>query len=93
MRVTDGTPNPNELNGNSTVQMVESLTARETEVLGLIAKGKSNRDIARDLALSPHTAKYHVSSVFGKLGASNRSHAAYVAQQLGLINPPTPPAS
>ena len=63
----------------------EPLTDRETEVLRLIAAGKSNQRIARELVVTLDTVKKHVSHVLGKLGATNRTEAAARARQLGLI--------
>jgi ATP/maltotriose-dependent transcriptional regulator MalT len=54
-------------------------------VLGLIASGATNREIAGKLHLSLHTVKQHSSSVYRKLGARNRADAVHRAQQLGLI--------
>jgi DNA-binding CsgD family transcriptional regulator len=62
-----------------------ALTARENEVLGLLAHGASNKSIARDLGISTHTAKFHVASLFGKLGARNRSDAVVTAISRGLV--------
>ena len=63
----------------------EPLTSREVEVLRLIADGKSNQRIARDLVVALDTVKKHVSHVLGKLGAANRTEAVARARQLGLI--------
>ena len=57
------------------------LSARELEVLRLIAGGKSNRDIASSLTISPNTVARHVSNIFDKIGASNRTEAAAFAHQ------------
>ena len=65
--------------------LYEALTPRETEVLELVAEGLSNRAIAATLSISEHTVKFHVSSLFGKLGAGNRTDAVRRAVRLGLI--------
>jgi DNA-binding NarL/FixJ family response regulator len=62
-----------------------ALTARETEVLGLLAHGSSNKFIARELNISVHTAKFHVASVLVKLGARNRSDAVAIGIRRGLV--------
>jgi LuxR family maltose regulon positive regulatory protein len=64
---------------------VEPLSAREAEVLRLLAQGVSNAEIARRLVISPHTAKHHVASILAKLGASTRTGAAARARELGLL--------
>ena len=63
----------------------EALTPRELEVLELLAEGLSNRAIATALAISEHTVKFHVSSIFGKLGVENRTAAVRRGVRLGLI--------
>ena len=65
--------------------LVEQLTARELEVLALLAAGASNPRIAADLVVSLDTVKKHVSHLLGKLGAANRTEAVSRARQLGLI--------
>ena len=60
------------------------LSAREREVLVLIASGATNREIAERLYLSPHTVKEHASSLYRKLGVKNRAEAARRAERLGL---------
>ncbi len=60
------------------------LTAREREVLALVAEGKTNREIAAALVISEATARNHVSHIFEKLGLSRRSEAAALAARLGL---------
>jgi DNA-binding NarL/FixJ family response regulator len=62
-----------------------ALTAREHEVLGLLAHGASNKSIARELDISVHTAKFHVASVLAKLGARNRSDAVAIGIRRGLV--------
>jgi DNA-binding NarL/FixJ family response regulator len=63
----------------------EPLTAREREVLELLGRGLSNKMIARDLQISEHTVKFHVSSIYAKLGAENRAEAVSLGARLGLI--------
>jgi DNA-binding NarL/FixJ family response regulator len=63
----------------------EPLTAREREVLVLLSRGLTNREIAARLGISAHTAKFHVSSVFGKLGAGSRAEAVSQGMRDGLI--------
>jgi DNA-binding CsgD family transcriptional regulator len=60
------------------------LTAREQEVLGLVALGRTNRQIAEALFISPKTATVHVSNILGKLGVHTRGEAAAVAHRLGV---------
>jgi DNA-binding NarL/FixJ family response regulator len=64
----------------------EPLTAREREVLGLLGQGLSNKMIARDLQISEHTVKFHVSSIYAKLGAASRTEAVGLGARLGLIS-------
>ena len=63
----------------------EALTAREIEVLELLAEGLSNKAIAGRLAISDQTVKFHVSSICGKLGAANRTDAVRRGVRRGLI--------
>lgn len=63
----------------------EALTEREVEVLNLLAQGMPNKEIAVQLVISERTAKFHVSSIMGKLGAANRTEAVSLAAQKGLI--------
>lgn len=62
-----------------------SLTPRESEVLALLADGASNKVIARRLGISPSTAKFHVASLLGKLGARSRLDAVAIGMRLGLV--------
>jgi len=63
------------------------LTAREQEVLALVALGRTNRQIAETLFISPKTATVHVSNILGKLGVRGRVEAATIAHRLGIIKP------
>ncbi len=64
---------------------VEALTAREREVLALLADGVGNREIAHALGISEHTVKFHLGAIFGKLGAATRTEAVRRGLRLGLI--------
>ena len=70
---------------------VDTLTAREHEVLTLIAAGLSNREIAHRLSISERTARTHVSSILDKLGLRSRTQAALFAIQQGLARATPPP--
>jgi DNA-binding NarL/FixJ family response regulator len=63
----------------------EPLTAREIEVLELLAQGLPNKAIGARLRISDQTVKFHVASICGKLGAANRTEAARRALRLGVI--------
>ena len=71
--------------GTSTDQFSEPLTARETEILRLLAQGQTNPQIARELVVSPGTVKNHVRHIIAKLGVSDRTQAAVRAMELGLL--------
>ncbi len=64
---------------------LESLTAREVQVLELLAEGLPNKAIAERLSISDQTVKFHVSSISGKLGAANRTDAVRRAVRRGLV--------
>jgi LuxR family maltose regulon positive regulatory protein len=64
---------------------VEPLSQRELEVLRLVALGKTNQEIARQLVVSPGTVKAHTASIYRKLDVANRTEAAARARQLGLL--------
>jgi DNA-binding NarL/FixJ family response regulator len=61
------------------------LTDREVQILGLLSKGLANKQIALQLGISEHTVKFHVSSIYGKLNASNRTQAVREGLQNGWI--------
>jgi len=65
--------------------LIDPLTDRETEVLQLLARGKANKQIALDLAISEHTVKFHISSIYTKLGAGNRTEAVRFGVRRGLV--------
>jgi DNA-binding CsgD family transcriptional regulator len=64
---------------------IETLTPREMEVLELLAEGLANKAIAGRLAISDQTVKFHIASILGKLGASNRTDAVRRALRRGLL--------
>ena len=66
--------------------LIEELTGRERDVLALVADGRSNREIASALSISEHTVKFHLASLFGKLGVSTRTQAVRRALEWGLID-------
>ena len=70
--------------------ILDTLTGRESEVLGLLAHGWSNRRIAGELSIAEVTVRTHVSHVLDKLGVSNRVEAALHAQRMGLAAPELP---
>jgi two-component system, NarL family, response regulator YdfI len=72
-------------NDESEPWLHEALTARESEVLTMLAEGTSNKEIAARLNISEHTAKFHVSSILAKLGATTRTEAVSRGVRQGLI--------
>jgi two-component system, NarL family, response regulator YdfI len=64
---------------------LQALTPREIEVLGMLAEGMGNKNIARQLSISEHTVKFHVASILSKLNASSRTEAVTLGARLGLI--------
>ncbi len=69
-----------------TVGLVEPLTAREMEVLALLAAGDSNQTIADKLVITVRTVKKHTSNIYSKLNATSRIHAVTRARELGLLS-------
>ncbi len=65
--------------------LVERLTAREHEILGLIAEGADNKTIADRLVVSPHTVRTHVQNLLAKLGAHSKLEALTIAARRGLV--------
>ena len=68
------------------VELSETLTAREREVLDLLGRGLSNKLIGRELHISEHTVKFHISSLYAKLGVNNRAEAVSRGARYGLIS-------
>jgi two-component system, NarL family, response regulator DevR len=73
------------LSGPAAVPVATDLTAREREVLTLLARGLSNEAIGRELFISATTAKFHVGNLMRKLSVSRRAEAVYAGSKLGLI--------
>ncbi|MDG0873306.1 LuxR C-terminal-related transcriptional regulator [Paenibacillus thiaminolyticus] len=69
---------------------VEELTAREREVLNLLARSLSNKEIAEELLVSAETVKAHIKNLFKKLGVDRRMKAVSVAKTLGWLDERTP---
>jgi DNA-binding NarL/FixJ family response regulator len=65
--------------------LFEELTPRESEVLALLSDGHANRTIAERLGVSEHTVKFHLASIYSKLGASTRTEAVRKGLDLGII--------
>jgi len=79
--VANGTP----YRDRASPLVAESLTPREREVLQRLADGLPNRAIAEALGISDHTVKFHLSSIFGKLGAGTRTEAVRLGLRQGLV--------
>ena len=69
----------------ASVNLIEPLTARELEVLHLLASGMTNKEIASRLGISDHTVKFHMNGVLGKLGVESRTEAVVQAARLGIV--------
>ena len=65
----------------------DGLTAREREILGLVAAGLPNGHIARQLWVTEQTVKFHLSNIYRKLGLANRTQASHYAHMHGLVEP------
>jgi DNA-binding CsgD family transcriptional regulator len=83
IRLDADSASPGEPSGDGEL----GLTERELEVLRLVAEGRSNREIAGELFISPKTASVHVSNILGKLGVASRGEAAAKAHSLRLFDP------
>ena len=80
-----GAPAPEPGRDIAVPGIVDPLTSREFEVLNMLAAGRSNQAIARELVITLDTVKKHVGHVLGKLGAGNRTEAVARARELSLI--------
>jgi DNA-binding CsgD family transcriptional regulator len=78
-------PKPTPFDGNPKARAALGLSPRELEVLEALAAGRSNKEIAIALKVSPNTIKTHVARVFEKLGASRRTDAINRARELGIV--------
>jgi two-component system, NarL family, response regulator YdfI len=85
LMIFDGSVLSQTLRGSTDETVADSLTPREIEVLGLLADGSGNREIAAALNVSEHTIKFHIRSILGKLGASSRTEAVTRGLRSGLI--------
>ena len=78
-------PGPVAFDGNPKAQAELGLSERELEVLHELAAGRSNKEIAARLHVSPNTIKTHVARLFDKLGARRRTEAIHRARELGIV--------
>ncbi|HEU4516336.1 MAG TPA: response regulator transcription factor [Steroidobacteraceae bacterium] len=78
-------PRPGTFTPNERAQASLGITGREREVLQLLAAGRSNKEIARRLGVSPNTVKTHVARLFGKLQVARRTEAIGLAREPGLV--------
>ena len=77
---------PKSREGSEEESFTEPLTAREKEVLEKMAEGLANKQIALSLSISEHTVKFHLSSLYAKLGVASRTEAVKRGIELGLIS-------
>lgn len=84
-RVIGARPRPTPFDGNPKAQAALGISARELAVLHELAAGRSNKEIAAKLDVSPNTIKTHVARLFEKLGAGRRTDAINKARELGLL--------
>jgi DNA-binding CsgD family transcriptional regulator len=81
-----GATRPEDLDGNPKAQAALGITASEMTVLQEIAAGRSNKEIAARLNISPNTVKTHAARLFEKLGAKRRTDAVKRARDLGIVS-------
>jgi ATP/maltotriose-dependent transcriptional regulator MalT len=84
--LTPQLPEAKDLRQQANEALIEPLTERELEVLGLLGEGRSNREIAKALIVVVGTVKSHVHNICQKLSTDNRTQAVLKAKQLGLIS-------
>jgi len=84
-RVFAPPPGPAAFDGNPKAQASLGISGRELEVLKELAAGRSNKEIAAKLEVSPNTVKTHTARLFGKLGAKRRTDAINRARELGIL--------
>jgi DNA-binding CsgD family transcriptional regulator len=80
-----GPGKPASFDGNPKAQAALGISPRELTVLHELAAGRSNKEIAANLNVSPNTVKTHVAQVYGKLGAKRRTDAINKARELGIV--------
>lgn len=83
--VFDATLLPAPTPAPATLTLVEPLSARELEALRYLAEGLSNKEIARKMAISENTVKFHINAILGKLSAQSRTEAVVRATRAGLL--------
>lgn len=86
--LTAPVPSSQERHAARPQPLIEPLSERELEVLGLLNRGASNQDIARELVIAMGTVKRHVSNILLKLGVHSRTQAIAHSQALGILEPP-----
>jgi DNA-binding NarL/FixJ family response regulator len=82
-------PNGSPLNSTIDATILANFTPRQLEVLQLLRKGKSNKIIAYELKMQESTVKVHVRQIMKRLNAINRTHAAFLAAKMGIMEPDT----
>jgi len=85
-RVLGATPPPANFDGNPKARAALGISASEMTVLEEIAAGRSNKEIAARLKISPNTVKTHAARLFEKLGAKRRTDAVRKARELGIVS-------
>jgi RNA polymerase sigma factor (sigma-70 family) len=78
-------PDASEAGGETSLLLVDSITARERDVLRLVGKGMSNKEIAENLGMTINTVKSHVKNIYEKLQVNRRVQAVAKAKKLGIL--------